>query len=111
MKRKSSVRVLAWADTHLPFEHKDTLEFLKHIKKKYSPDVIVNLGDEIDMCAISDYDTDPGGMSAGDELKKAIEHIEPYYDLFPNVKVCTSNHTSRPFRRADKYGIPRAFIR
>lgn len=111
MKRKEKVRVLSWPDTHIPFEHKDAFEFLKFVKKTYSPDVVVNLGDEIDFHALSNYDTDPDGMSAGDELKKAIEHLQPYYHLFPNVKVCTSNHTARPFRKAFKFGIPRAFIR
>lgn len=103
--------VLAIPDLHLPFEHKDALAFLKWVVKKYKPTKVVCLGDEIDFHALSDYDSDPDGYSPGHELEKAIEQLKDYYDLFPAVKVCTSNHTARPFKRAYKSGIPRAFIR
>jgi hypothetical protein len=69
------------------------------------------LGDEVDFHAISDYDTDPDGMSAGDELKAAIAALQPLYKLFPVMKVCTSNHTSRPFRKAVKVGLPSELIK
>jgi hypothetical protein len=103
--------VLAIPDLHCPFEHKDSLAFLKAVKNMYKPTDIVCLGDEIDAHALGDYDHDPDGMSAGQELEKAIESLQPFYKLFPNVKVCTSNHTSRPYRQAFKHGIPRAFLR
>ncbi len=111
MNNKGKIRVLAIPDFHAPFEHPDAVEFLKWAKKKYAPDVVVDLGDEIDFHALSDYDTDPDGYSPGHELDKAIEHLQELYNLFPNVKVCTSNHTARPFKRAYKSGIPKAFIR
>ena len=37
--------------------------------------------------------------------------MHKHYKAFPNVKTCTSNHTARPFRRAHKYGIPKAFLK
>lgn len=103
--------VLAIPDLHCPFEHKDALKFLKAVVKKYKPNEIVFLGDEVDMHALGDYDHDPDGMSVGKELDKAIEHLRPFYELFPKVKVCTSNHTARPYRRAFKYGISRRFLK
>jgi len=63
------------------------------------------------MHAISDWSSDPDGMSAGDELLAALRDMKKLYKAFPKVRVCTSNHTARPFRRAFKYGIPRAFLR
>lgn len=110
-KFKDKARVLAIPDLHLPFAHPDAIEFLTHIKKKYSPDVVVCLGDELDMSAMSQHDHDPDGLSAGDELREGIKAIQPYYDLFPHTFVCTSNHTARPFRRAYKFGIPKAYIK
>jgi hypothetical protein len=103
--------VLAIPDLHCPFEHKDSLAFLKAVKTKFKPDSIVCLGDEADMHALSNHDHDSDGLSAGDELQVAIEHLQPFYKLFPNVMVCTSNHTARPYRRAFKFGIPKAFMR
>lgn len=45
------------------------------------------------------------------EHAEAVEALKKLYKLFPNVKVTTSNHTSRPFRKAFEHGIPKAFIR
>lgn len=103
--------ILAIPDMHHPFAHKDTLAFLKAIKDKFKPTEVVCLGDEIDAHALSEYDHDPDGMSAGDELNKAIEALKPVFKLFPKVKVCTSNHTARPFRKAVKAGLPRQLIK
>lgn len=111
MTNKGKHRVLVIPDLQIPFEHKDTIAFLKWAKKKFSPDLVVNVGDEVDMHALSEWDHDPDGYSAGHELKMAIEKLEEHYDLFPRVQVCTSNHTARPFRRAFKYGIPKAYLK
>lgn len=108
---KGKSRVLVISDLQLPFEHKDSLAFLKWAKKKYSPDKVVCIGDEIDFNALSNFDHDPDGYSPGHELKVALEHLQEYYDLFPKVDACTSNHTDRPLRRAFTAGIPSAFIR
>jgi len=103
--------VLAIPDLHCPFEHKDSLRFLKAVKDKFKPTAVVCLGDEIDAHALGDYDHDPDGMAAGQELDVAIQHLQPFYKLFPKTLVCTSNHTARPYRQAFKHGIPRAFLR
>lgn len=98
-------------DLHCPFEHPDAFKFLRAVKKLYKPNTCVILGDEIDAHALGDYDHDPDGLSAGDELIAAIKHLQPLYELFPNALVCESNHTSRPYRQAYKHGIPRAMMR
>lgn len=103
--------VLAIPDYHAPFEHKDAVSFLKAVKNKFRPDEVICLGDEVDSCALSNFDTDPDGLSAGMELIKAVDHLRPIYKLFPKVKVCTSNHTSRPYRRAFSAGIPKIFLK
>jgi hypothetical protein len=105
------MRVLVIPDLQCPFEHKDALRFLKAVSKKYKTQQVVCIGDEADFHAISDYDHDPDGMSAGDELKKALKHLGQFYKAFPKVRVCTSNHTARPFRKAFRFGLPSAFLR
>lgn len=111
MDNKGKETVLAIGDLHAPFEHPDALEFLRWVKKKYSPTKIVCMGDEIDAHALSDYDHDPDGDGPGKELERAIEHLGAFYAEFPKVLVCTSNHTSRPFRKAYKHGLPKALFR
>lgn len=108
---KGSELVLIIGDFHAPFEHKDSLPFLKAAKKSLGPSKIVCIGDEADMHALSNFDHDPDGLSAGDELNRAITHLQPLYTLFPHCEVLESNHTARPFRQAYKHGIPKAFLR
>jgi hypothetical protein len=103
--------VLAIPDLHCPFQHKDAFKFLKAVKAKYKPNEVVCLGDEIDGHAISMHDTDPDGLGAGQELEAAIAELKKLYKLFPKVKVCTSNHGSLPYRRAYKFGLPKAFLK
>lgn len=104
-------KVLAISDTQFPFEHEDTFKFLESVKKTYKPDIVVHVGDECDFHALGDWDHDPDGMSAGDELKEALKKMQLLYKMFPKVYVCTSNHTARPFRKAFKHGIPKAFLK
>lgn len=103
--------VLAIPDLHFPFEHKHTFEFLQAVKSEYKPTKIVCMGDEIDAHALSNYVTDPDGYSAGQEHTLALDKLAKLYKMFPEVMVCTSNHTARPFRKAFGAGIPKAFIR
>lgn len=103
--------VLAIGDLHCPFEHKDALDFLTTIKEEYSPTKVVCMGDEIDAYALSSYIHDPDGMSSGQENDLAIKKLKDYYKLFPEVMVCTSNHTVRPFKRAFESGIPKRFLK
>ena len=67
--------VLVISDTHFPYQHKDTVDFLKEIKSKYKPDRIIHIGDELDYHAISFHPTDPNLLSPSDELRIAIEEM------------------------------------
>lgn len=107
---RASNRVLVIPDMHHPFCHPDTLEFLKAARDAYNCNTVVCLGDEIDACAFSKYPMNPDGMSAGVELAAAIEHLIPFYLEFPQVLVCASNHTVRPWTLAFNAGLPAAFL-
>lgn len=104
-------RVLVIADQQEPFSHEDYLLFLKTVQIKYRTCDVVHVGDEIDFHALSDYDHDPDGFSAGHELLEAIKKLKPYYRAFPKMKICNSNHVARLLKRAFKSGIPRVCIR
>lgn len=105
--------VMAIPDFHAPFEHKDAYEFLKAVKRKEGPTKFVNLGDEADMHAFStNFRPDPDGDSPGHELKRAVSHLKAsLYKLSPDMLVCTSNHTARPFRKAFEFGLPKAVLK
>lgn len=91
--------------------HQGALSFLATLKREFKPDRIVQIGDETDAAALSNYESDPDGLSAGSEHCLALAQLKPLYKLFPEVSVCTSNHGSRPFRKAFSAGIPRAYLK
>ena len=96
---------------HLPYQHKDSIKFLKEIKKEFKPDKIVNIGDLLDFHAISMHDSNPDLYSAGMELDKAKEYIKVLEDIFPEVIEVDSNHSSLVYRRALKYGMSKQFLK
>lgn len=99
-------RIMVIPDMHAPYQHKDTLAFLREVRDRFKPQSVVCLGDEADYHAMSFHDSDPNLDSAGAELEKAKEFLSEVADEFPRVLVCHSNHGSMVYRRAKAHGIP-----
>lgn len=108
---KVNKKILIISDLHVPYHHPDSVRFLRAIKRKYKPDRVVCIGDEVDMHALSFHDSDPDLASAGDELKLAIKSLKPIYKLFPKVDVVESNHGSMVLRKGKAHGIPKAVLK
>ena len=105
-------KVLAIGDMHIPYHHKDSMAFLRALKKHYKGfDLVVNIGDELDQHAISMHDSNPDLPSAGDELNIAKQYIQVLYKTFPDMTLVDSNHSSLVYRRALKYGLPKAYLK
>jgi hypothetical protein len=104
-------RILLIPDIHAPYHHPKTLSFLKRIRDKYKPTLIINMGDETDGHAISFHDSDPDLQSAGRELECARKFITSLHSIFPQMMICHSNHGSLIFRRAKAHGIPAAMVK
>jgi len=66
--------ILVISDMHLPYQHKDSIKFLKEIKKEFKPDTTLSIGDLLDQHALSFHDSSPELYSAGMELDKAKEY-------------------------------------
>lgn len=113
--RTGDHRVLVVSDLQEPFAHPDALGFITKVKEVYATDTTVFIGDEVDFHAISPrFIHDPDGYSPGDELERAITALSKWYDLFSGeelIRVCTSNHTGRIFKKAFQAGIPKKFLR
>lgn len=104
-EKNSSIFVIS--DMHVPYHHQDMIAYFKAIKKKYKPDRIICIGDELDNHAMSYHDSDPDVYSAGYELERAREVIKEVEKIFPNVDLVDSNHGSLFYRKAKSNGIPR----
>ena len=104
-------RVLVISDLHIPYHHQDAFAFLTALKKKYKPDLIINIGDELDQHAISMHDSNPDLPSAGDKLRMSRKYISELEKIFPDMILVHSNHSSLVYRRALKYGLPIDYLK
>ncbi len=104
-------RVLVIPDMQIPHHHPDALDFLKAVEAIYETTKTVNIGDSLDLTALSRFVRDPDGMSAGDEYKASLPTLEKMYSLFPEGVECYSNHNGRLYDRAMEIGIPRSFVK
>ena len=111
VKQHPNQRVLLISDLHIPYQHKDALEFLQYLKTKYDPTRVICLGDECDKHSLSFHLSNPDLPSAGDELKKALPIIAELYKLFPVMDILASNHGSMIYRKAEANGLPKAYIK
>ena len=109
MKKYNKVFVIG--DLHIPYHHRSSFAFLRAVKEKYKPDLVINIGDELDQHAISMHDSNPDLPSAGDELKTSKTYIKELEKIFPKMILIHSNHSSLVYRRALKYGLPREYLR
>ena len=103
--------VLIISDTHIPYHVPELIPYLQLLKKKYSFDKVIHIGDELDKHALSFHDSDPDLPSAGDELKISLPTVHKLEKLFPQMDLMDSNHGSLVYRKALKHGIPKAYLR
>lgn len=103
--------LLCISDIHAPYNHPDLIPFITALKSKYAFDHILIGGDEIDGHALSFHTSDPDLNSAGLELKEAIKHLTPLFELFPEADVLESNHGSLLYRKGLHNGIPRHMLK
>lgn len=108
---KGTEKVLVIPDLQIPYHHRDSFKFLKALYDKFKPTKVVCVGDEVDQYMLSSYDHSPDALSAGDEYGAALEYMQTLYKLFPQVSVCTSNHTSRVLKKAARAGIPKDYLK
>lgn len=104
--------ILIMGDIHFPYHHQDAIDFLEKTINTFRPDVIVNVGDEIDSNALSFYPQNPALHNATTELKYARECLKDLDSVIGSIPVlsCESNHTSRMYRKAKNAGIPKDLI-
>jgi len=103
--------VLIISDMHIPYQHRDTLDFLSDLKAKYKPTRIICMGDELDHHALSFHDSDPDLLGAGSELERSLPTVAQLKKLFPKMDLLESNHGSLLYRKAKHHGIPRQYLK
>jgi len=103
--------ILVIGDPHEPWCHPDYLGFCKRVYDEYDCKLAVIIGDLIDQHAISYHETNPDGVSAGDEHQLAYDNVQRWIKTFPNVRVCIGNHDALPLRKARTHGLPTSLFK
>lgn len=110
-KKDKPSTVLAIPDLHCPFEHPEAFAFLKYVYDSRKCNRVACVGDELDMHFVSRYPKEHDALGGKDELRQGLDKLKVLYEMFPNVEVCISNHTSRPYRMARSVGLLDTFMR
>lgn len=103
--------VLIIGDLHTPFNLKEYLLFCRIQQEKFKCGRVVFIGDLVDNHFSSYHESDPDGLSAGDELDLAINEIQKYYKVFPNADVIIGNHDRLVYRKAFSGGLSKRWIK
>lgn len=98
-------------DTHAPFEVKGYLEFCQETFDRFNCGAITHIGDLVDNHAMSYHESDPDGLSAGDEAEQAMVNVRKWTKAFPKVNLCLGNHDELVMRKMHTSGIPRRFFK
>jgi len=101
-------------DLHLPYEHPKALDFCKRLVKEYKipKNGIYQVGDMTDQYWGSQYQKDPDSLTgARGEYIECAEHVKPWADAFPLMKISEGNHCVRWARMFVGAGIPSGFMR
>ena len=108
---ENSNRVLIIGDLHEPFCLTEYIDHVRRIRDRYQCNKIVFAGDVIDSHASSYHESDPDGLSAGDELSLSIKSLKKWHDEFPNAEIMIGNHDRIVARKAFSAGISKRWLR
>lgn len=103
--------VLIIGDLHAPFNLESYLKFCRTQQEKFKCGRVIFIGDLVDNHYSSYHETDPDGLSAGDELDLAINEIQKYYKIFPEAEVIIGNHDRLVYRKAFSSGVSKRWIK
>ena len=107
------MRILTIPDTHFPFCRKSLFKDLRSIIKDTKPDLIVHMGDLVDLHAISRHQPEADSYGAVTEIAKARNCIKDLASIIGKipVKMCMGNHDTRIFKQATTVRIPAEAIK
>jgi|TARA_R110000851_G_scaffold264762_3_gene417373 hypothetical protein len=103
--------VLVIGDLHEPFCLEGYLEHCRKMQELFDCGTVVFIGDIIDNHYSSYHETFPDGFSAGEELERAVDRIQDWYNVFPNATVVIGNHDRMAFRKATSGGVSKLWVR
>jgi hypothetical protein len=104
--------VLHFSCTQAPFQHEDTLPFLRAVRDSYAPDLVVMHGDEADLQCLKKSFMGADSPGPTRELADTKAFISGLAKVFPRMLLLSSNHVDGRIRYAQAQGnIPTIMMR
>ena len=104
--------ILILSDTHFPYAKKEYFKWIKKLKNKIKPTLIIMIGDLIDAHSISVHLHSPELPNIKYELDEAKKNIKQLRKIFPcEMKIMWGNHDIRIQKLAEKSAIPNSFLK
>jgi len=104
--------ILILSDTHFPYQIPQYFDWIKKIKDKVKPTMVIHIGDLVDFHAISQHLHSAELPNIKYEIKDAIKCIQKLHKIFPGpLKILNGNHDIRIQRLAEKSLIPNSFLK
>jgi hypothetical protein len=94
------------SDTHFPYQHPDTFDFLGSVYTAYRCEEVKHTGDMVDNHSASYHEIEYGTLSAEEEHHQAVDCVQTLAKMFPKMDVVIGNHGKLSYRKARTAGIP-----
>jgi len=99
------------SDMHLPYQHRDALDFLGALDCHYNFERILNVGDLYDHHRGSYHESEIDALSEEEEFYKAKKLAHELQDMFPDMTITEGNHDCIPMRKAKTLGLSSMMVK
>lgn len=98
------------SDMHLPYHHKDSLDFLHALDVQYRFVQVLNVGDLYDHHRGSYHESEPDAYGEEEEYSIARRCAHDLQSIFPDMVITEGNHDSIPQRKLRTVGLPTSVL-
>lgn len=98
------------SDLHLPYQHRDALDFLYALDCKWNFTQVLNVGDLYDHHRGSYHESEPSALSEEHEYRAAKKAASNMQSIFPEMVITEGNHDHIPQRKLRTIGLPMSML-
>ena len=98
------------SDMHMPYHHRDALDFLWALHLSYDFVQVLCVGDLLDHHRGSYHESEVDAMDAETEYLMARDGAQELQAMFPKMVITKGNHDSLPERKLKSVGLPTSML-
>ena len=104
--------ILVLSDTHFPYQKKEYFKWIKKLRDKIKPTLVIHIGDLVDFHSISQHLHSAELPNIKYEIENAKKHIKQLRKIFKcPMPIMWGNHDIRIQRLAEKSAMPESFLK